>query len=827
MAALLAAGPLAALAQAPDPVPVQSRLMHLSLEQRQEIALARLVGPQISAPLYAPKDLPISLNLLSHVPYTPSQRNQGACGDCWQWAGTGVIEVAHDVQEGIFDRLSVQFLNSCQSSPGCCNGGWLGNVASFYASTKKFVIPWSNDNANFTSSSSGSCSQTPCGSITTTPQYPVKSITAGTVKTLGVGQAQAIANIKSVLNQNRAVAFAFFLPTTAAWNSFYSFWNNQDESTVWTNFYCGQATDSGDAGHEPLCVGYYDDSGANRYWILLNSWGTTAKRPNGLFRVAMALDYDCADAAGNSSIAWETLSVQFTQTNAAPAAFEPFANATASGGTSYAAGANLVNQTNAAGLCWFQAGPLTGAPLAIASGSLRYPGLAAAQGNKVSFGGSGQGARLTLPNPVTSGTMYYSFLLNVTNTSSLGTGIAFWAGFNNAVGSQTTLPSVVGTRFYTKTNSVLGGFVIGVAKNDSTAANIVWEDPNTVHHLDNETNFIVGSYQIINGLAGSDDVSQLWINPDASTFGSDPAPAATLTATNGSDISGSPAQIGSFALMNRVSVSLYGYIDELRVGASWGSVTPSSGACTLTMGTVSANNVTGCYGASNGSITINASGGVSPLQFSVNGGSSWQSGTSPYTFSNLPAGSYVVQVRDFNLCLVRYSGNPITITQPPALSIGPVTSTDATCYGCANGSITVTASGGTGALQFSDDGGSSWSSGASPYTFANLAAGSYSIRARDANSCAAGYSANPVVLTQPAPVPLTIPSPPRYDIANGTYSVTFVGTPDYAYTIQWAPAVTGAWSFLKMATSGPDGRFDLQDTAWPALPERYYRVRSP
>ena len=55
-----------------------------------------------------------SVSLLDHMNYKPEQRNQGNCGNCWIWAGTGALEIALDVQEGIKDRLSIQYVNSCK-----------------------------------------------------------------------------------------------------------------------------------------------------------------------------------------------------------------------------------------------------------------------------------------------------------------------------------------------------------------------------------------------------------------------------------------------------------------------------------------------------------------------------------------------------------------------------------------------------------------------------------------------------------------------------------------------------------------------------------------
>ena len=253
-----------------------------------------------------------SLSLLSHLQYTPSERDQGSCGNCWVWAGTGVAGIALDVQEGIFDRLSVQFLGSCNTAKSCCDGGWLRDLAEFYT-TEGYIIPWSNTNASW-QNGDGSCN-VPCGSIATSPGYDIDSIEAQTIETHGAGQAQAIANIKNVLNQNKAVWLAWFFPRGSDWDTFRSFWNTQGE-TVTTNldYGCGHTWDSGGGGHAVLCVGYNDDDPENSYWIMLNSWGTAeGDRPNGIFRLDMDMDYGCTfyDDGWYWSYYWQTLDVSF------------------------------------------------------------------------------------------------------------------------------------------------------------------------------------------------------------------------------------------------------------------------------------------------------------------------------------------------------------------------------------------------------------------------------------------------------------------------------------------------------------------------------------
>ena len=236
----------------------------------------------------------------------------------------------------------------------------------------------------------------------------------------------------------------------------------------------------------------------------------------------------------------------------------------------YPAGSNLNGQTNANYLMWSDVGTgISGPYVTNAAGSLSVAGLAAPTGNSIRFGGLGKSARFSFApgTAVTSGTLYYSFILKILDTTGLNWSGIFFAGFNNTMGTQTSQPSVVGTRLYIR--NVGSGFNLGVAKNSSTATDWVWDSR---VFTNNQVIFVVGSYTFNSGSA-TDDVSTLWLDPSASNFGSGNPPAASVTATTGADIGS--GLLASFVFFQRDTTEPAAMIaDELRIGPTWASVTP-------------------------------------------------------------------------------------------------------------------------------------------------------------------------------------------------------------------------------------------------------------
>jgi large repetitive protein len=136
-----------------------------------------------------------------------------------------------------------------------------------------------------------------------------------------------------------------------------------------------------------------------------------------------------------------------------------------------------------------------------------------------------------------------------------------------------------------------------------------------------------------------------------------------------------------------------------------------------------------CNGGNTGSVTLTPSAGVGPFTFNFNNTNPSFSGTpaASATFGSLVAGvSYTYTIKDSKNCPFSDS---FTLTQPVAITA----TASASPYTCLTGlpSISVIASGGTGALEFSIGG--AFQPVATP--FINVGVGNYTVTVRDANGC--------------------------------------------------------------------------------------------
>lgn len=174
-----------------------------------------------------------------------------------------------------------------------------------------------------------------------------------------------------------------------------------------------------------------------------------------------------------------------------------------------------------------------------------------------------------------------------------------------------------------------------------------------------------------------------------------------------------------------------------------------------------------CHSGEDGSISVDASGGIAPYEYSLDG-TTFQTEA---TFADLAAGDYTITVRDSIGCIASVVA---TISQPEALSLS-TTGKDETCE---KGFISVTPFGGVGPYEYSLDGTTYQESD----MLKDVSAGEYTVYVRDANGCEVTES-HTVDLVAALEVASTVTESTEYP-ENGSISLSVTGGAA-PYTYAW------------------------------------------
>ena len=195
---------------------------------------------------------------------------------------------------------------------------------------------------------------------------------------------------------------------------------------------------------------------------------------------------------------------------------------------------------------------------------------------------------------------------------------------------------------------------------------------------------------------------------------------------------------------------------------------------------------------SNGSTTINVTGGAPPYQYLWSPG-----GMQTKTILGIAAGSYAVSVTDSNNCISNATASVSNTTGPSAslLNILPVN-----CYGGKDGAAEVKINGGVSpyTIKWNPYGGTS--------LFADsLSAGSYSVNIRDANNC---FTVIPVTISQPPKLHSSItPTMPLCNNGNDGSAIATINGGIPPYTFSWTSGDT-----TSLATGLNVGTYSLSVT---------------
>jgi hypothetical protein len=127
-----------------------------------------------------------------------------------------------------------------------------------------------------------------------------------------------------------------------------------------------------------------------------------------------------------------------------------------------------------------------------------------------------------------------------------------------------------------------------------------------------------------------------------------------------------------------------------------------------------------CFNATDGEIVATGNGGTTPYAYN------WSNGATAANNSNIGAGTYTVTITDNNGCSITDS---YSISEPTLLGASMVSIDSVSCYNLSDGSVEVSANGGSVPYQYA------WSAGSGNQINNGLIAGTYTVTISDDNGC--------------------------------------------------------------------------------------------
>jgi len=182
-----------------------------------------------------------------------------------------------------------------------------------------------------------------------------------------------------------------------------------------------------------------------------------------------------------------------------------------------------------------------------------------------------------------------------------------------------------------------------------------------------------------------------------------------------------------------------------------------------------------CAGSCDGEAIANASGGTTPYSYV------WSSVAQTNNIATgLCAGTYTVTVTDALGCTVSSS---TIITEPPPITVSVISTSDASCFGGADGGATVVAAGGTSGFTYF------WSNGTTGPMATGLTAGVYSVTAMDINGCV-GFANITINEANQMVLGTTHTDASCFGVSSGSIDVSSISGGTAPYSFWWSNGET-------------------------------------
>ncbi|MCG8701831.1 MAG: hypothetical protein MI922_27505, partial [Bacteroidales bacterium] len=181
-----------------------------------------------------------------------------------------------------------------------------------------------------------------------------------------------------------------------------------------------------------------------------------------------------------------------------------------------------------------------------------------------------------------------------------------------------------------------------------------------------------------------------------------------------------------------------------------------------------------CFGDKTGSINVGVTGGVEPYQYS------WSNGDITQDLLNIPAGLYVLKVKDSKGCVTDANTD---VKEPQPLVVENSSITNIKCNGDEEGDVTIAVRGGVEPYTYE------WSNGASTRDIQNIPAGTYDLKVTDANGCVKTTLANVI---EPPSLNKSIDAVTHITCngeQNGSVNISVSGGIS-PYSYQWSNGIT-------------------------------------